>query len=471
MKSNLMKHTAIMTAVNLLMRFISIKFNAYLTEKAGMSGIGLFQLIMSVYSLAVTFSCAGIRLATTRITVKSHTLGKLDTGKSLSLCLTYAGICGCFIGFVLLCFSEFISIRWIENTQTEFPLKILSLSLPFVAMSSSLGGYFTAVECVPQYSCVQFVEQIFKILVIIFIMDRVNINSPLYSCTAIVVGMTASEIFSFIVSLILKSQKSPNKSNNNSVRLFEIFKIAIPDAFGTCFRSVLLTYEHLLIPKCLKKSGVDSVGSLSAYGCIHGLSFPVLLYPSAVLSSLSSLLIPSLAKMYEYGDYKGIKASVSRTLKRTVVFSLVCSVFYFIFSTPIAEIFCKSTEAAKYLKILSPLVPVMYTDIVTDGMLKGLDRHVDSMKFNIFDSAISIVLVKILLPLYSVKGYIATLYITEIINFLLSINLLRKVCDIRCFQEHEEENSRFFRLKKYSVFPKVCEYQTYPDRKKRSQAP
>ena len=40
-----------------------------------------------------------------------------------------------------------------------------------------------------------------------------------------------------------------------------------------------------------------------------------------------------------------------------------------------------------YIRILSPLVPVMYTDTVTDGMLKGLDQQIQSMRYNIIDSA------------------------------------------------------------------------------------
>lgn len=60
--SPLLRNTIIMTAVNLIMRSVSVGFNAYLTSRIGSQGIGLFQLVMTVYSLAVTFSCAGMRL-------------------------------------------------------------------------------------------------------------------------------------------------------------------------------------------------------------------------------------------------------------------------------------------------------------------------------------------------------------------------------------------------------------------------
>ena len=74
-----------MTAVSLVMRSAGVSFNAYLTAKTGSAGIGLFQLVMSVYSLAVTFSGAGIRLAGMRMTVEINSSGRNDMRKSLGM--------------------------------------------------------------------------------------------------------------------------------------------------------------------------------------------------------------------------------------------------------------------------------------------------------------------------------------------------------------------------------------------------
>lgn len=72
----------------------------------------------------------------------------------------------------------------------------------------------------------------------------------------------------------------------------------------------------------------------------------------------------------------------------------------------------------------------MYTDTTVDGILKGLDQQVYSMRYNIIDSAMCVVLVLILIPKYSVKGYVAILFISEIVNFSLSIHRLSKVCTL-----------------------------------------
>lgn len=468
-KYEIFRNISVMTIINLIIRSASITFNAYLTSKTGTSLIGLFQLIMSVYSLAVTFSCAGIKLAVTRVAVEINEIQKYDLKKSVSYCVTYAGLCGSLIGFILFVFSGFISDTWICDIRTVFPLKILSVSLPFVSMSSALCGYFTAVGKIPQYSIIQMAEQISKMIFIFsFFTFNKNLNA-VRSCICIVSGMTFSEILSFTLSNIYFNYSTQKDTKKDIFNPSRFFRISLPDATGTCIRSVLLTAEHLLIPKNLKKSGINSLQSLSVYGIIHGLVMPVLLYPSAILSSLSAVIIPELAKMHELKDFNRIKITVRKCLNYTAVYSFSCMIIIIIFSPVIAEVFCKNKEAVKYIRILSPLIPLMYTDIVTDGLLKGADQQLYSMKYNIIDSAFCLLSVIFIIPKYSVKGYIFILYFSEILNFYLSLNRLLTVCEVRFFQERKEDNSTFFRLKKCLIFRKECGYHTYPDQMKHNR--
>ena len=100
----------------------------------------------------------------------------------------------------------------------------------------------------------------------------------------------------------------------------------------------------------------------------------------------------------------------------------------FIFSEGLSQCIYGDGQCAEYLRVLAPLLPIMYTDTTVDGILKGLDQQIYSMRYNIIDSAMCVALVLILIPKYSVKGYIAILFISEIVNFSLSIHRLSKVC-------------------------------------------
>lgn len=431
--SELIKNTMIMTAVNLATRSAGVGFNSYLASKIGPDGIGLFQLVSTVYSLAVTFSSAGVRLACSRVCAEAAVLNKNDAVKSLEVCIIYACCCGCVFGIALFSLSDVVSLYWLSSVQTAPSLRALALSLPFVAMSSALGGYFTAVGLITKYSLTQTFEQSVKIVASILLINGISKRGAMYSCAAAATGITLSEIASFSASLLLKTISAPPKSDKPAAPLKKILRISIPDASGTCVRSALLTVEHLLIPRGFKKSGSGSAAALADYGLIHAMATPLLLYPSAFTASLAALLIPELAKRNELGDGPGVDATVKRNLKRTFVFSLVCSAFFGIFASPLSKLVYKTGGIAKYVRLLSPLVPVMYMDSITDGMLKGLDQQLYSMRYNIIDSSLCVILVLILLPKYAVKGYVMIMYISEIINFYLSFGRLVTVCNITVF--------------------------------------
>lgn len=459
--SPLLRNTIIMTAVNLIMRSVSVGFNAYLTSRIGSQGIGLFQLVMTVYSLAVTFSCAGMRLASMRMTVESASERSTDR---FMLC---AMGCGCTVGVILYTFADIISLKRLGNACTAPMLRILAFALPFTSMSSVLGGYFTAKGMILPYSCIQLIEQGIKTLAAMLLIR--GAHTPQSACTAVITAMVVSEALSFLLSFALKKSVVKKGAADKSVRLKSFFRIALPDAAGTCVRNILLTVEHLLIPKGFERSGEGSSAALAAYGNIHGMALPLLLYPSAVLSSLSALLIPELARRREANDKSGISLCVERNLKRTLIFACVCAGVFALGAPAVSNAVYHSDEAVHYIRILSPLVPIMYTDMVTDGMLKGLDQQVHSMNYNMIDSALCVILVAALLPKYSVKGYIFILYFSEILNFYLSLRRLLTVCEIRVFRGSLQGNPKSLLPKKCLASPRENGSRSYRGLSKRSR--
>ena len=61
------KNGILLTAVALAIRTVGIAFNSYITRSVGAEGIGLYTLIMTVYSFAVTLATSGINLTVTRL--------------------------------------------------------------------------------------------------------------------------------------------------------------------------------------------------------------------------------------------------------------------------------------------------------------------------------------------------------------------------------------------------------------------
>lgn len=426
----ILRNTLLLTVASFLMQTVGVSFNVWLTSKIGSVGIGRFQLIMTVYSLAVTLGCGGVRLASTRLTVQAETQYQC-TKTAMRKCIRYAFFVGCLVAVMLFSLSDIAASYWLADPKTGKPLRILALTLPFVAMSSALNGYFTAKKKIGRYSAVRILEQGVKIGIVMALMTRCLSDGVEGGSIAIVLGILGSEGFSFaILFLLYNIEKEKYRDKTQKFPLSEILHIAIPDVTGAGARSVLLTIEHLLIPKGFRRSGVSAEDALSVYGNIHGMVFPLLLYPSAILSSLSGLLIPEIAACHERQQYGEIAYIVRRVLSLTLLFSFASASILYTFAEGFSIVIYNTPDCIFYLHLLSMLIPVMYCDMTVDGMLKGMDEQRASMRYNIFDSALCVVLVYFLLPKFAIKGYVFILFLSEILNFFLSFRRLSKVCTV-----------------------------------------
>ena len=59
-KHTFLKNAFILTATSLLLRTVGMFFRVYMSGKIGAEGMGLYQLIFSIYVLASTFATSGI---------------------------------------------------------------------------------------------------------------------------------------------------------------------------------------------------------------------------------------------------------------------------------------------------------------------------------------------------------------------------------------------------------------------------
>ena len=62
-----LKNAAIMTMTGLVLRAVGMLFRVYIAGKIGAQGMGVYQLITTAYTMAVTLGTAGLTLAATRI--------------------------------------------------------------------------------------------------------------------------------------------------------------------------------------------------------------------------------------------------------------------------------------------------------------------------------------------------------------------------------------------------------------------
>ena len=421
----------LLTIVGLAIRSVSMLFNSYITRTVGTEGIGLFTLIMTVYSFAITFATSGISLTVTRLVAAA--IGEGDVGrvrKIMRHAVVYALIFSVFSGLVLFLFAEYFGASVLGDGRTVLPLRALSVSLTPIALTSVFGGYFVGVKRVAKNAVVQVLTQVFKISITVFLVLKFAKHGVEYATLALCISITLTELCAFFVSLIqyIYDKKEEKRENGVPSRFSDITSMALPLALSAYIRSALLTLEHILIPKRLRDRGDSLTEALSSYGILHGMTLPMLIYPMSPLTSFSGLLVPEFAESMASSDEGRMSRMASEALNTTLLYSVCAAVLLYIFSEELGFVIYGSYDAGRYIALMAPVVPIMYLDHVTDSMLKGIGEHVYSMWVNISDSLLSVILIWFLIPAMGIGGYAVVIVVMEGYNFILSfLRLKRKI--------------------------------------------
>ena len=428
----------LMTCVALALRGLGVAFNAYISRKIGAEALGLYTLLGSVYSFALTLALSGINLTTTRLV--SDALGEKSSVKmriSMKKCVCYALFFGILSSILLFSFSDLLSVRVLKDYRVIKPLRLCAVTLPLISLSSCFNGYFTAVRRVYKNAISQISEQFARIFFCVALLDLFFGRDMESCCLALVLGGALSEMLSFAIGLCFYVFEKKHEEDNAPQQIKEgkitkkMLSIALPLAFSTYFRSALLTIEHILIPIGIEKSGANRTQSLAAYGTLQSMVMPLVLFPSAIIHSFSGLLVPELAELKIQNNKAEIKYVAERVCHIALTFAVGVSGIMIYFANDLGVGIYGSAEAGKYIRFVAHIVPIMYLDTTVDNMLKGLGEHIYTMAINITDTLCSLIMVWILIPKMGIYGYITLIIVSEIFNSSASIWKLIKVTKMR----------------------------------------
>lgn len=419
--------------VSVFLNTVSMLFRVYLSNRVGSAELGLHQLVFSVYVMMTTLAASGIQLAVTRLVSTALVTEDLGRVRKIMRCSFLYGITFGTVAACLLFFgAEAIGHFWIHETASVPSLRILAFGLPCMAISSSVHGYLTARRFMMRSGLMQIGEEFSKIGTTVFFLWLFQGDGIAYQCAALVLGSLVGEWVACLLGLFFyfRSVRIWQFSGSSQKILPSLAGIALPIAVGAYARSGLSMAENMLIPRGLRLYGLPNETALSLVGVLRGMVFPILYFPSALLSAFARLLVPEISEANTIHDRQKIERTSSVVMQLTLIFAIYVSAFFLTFSEELGQVFYRDERAGRYLHLLAPLVPLMYLDSMVDAVLKGMDQQMASMRYNILDSGVRVIAVFFVLPYFGFDGYLVILYFSTCFNAFLSIRRFLRVTEI-----------------------------------------
>lgn len=415
-----------LTGVNLLLRMVSTSFQVFLSGRIGAAGIGLLQLVLSVGGLTMTAGIAGIRTATMYLTAEE--LGKKRPGNViwvLSGAVLYSLAISCCVSAGLSYFAPTICEHWIGDLRALPALRLFAALLPVCCMTAVMTGYFTAANRIGTLAAVEVAEQLVSMVVTVGALTLWAGSDPEKACMAVVGGSGAGACLTLVCLVILRCRERSPVSRRIRVA-HRLRQTAVPLALADDLKAGINTAENLMVPKRLALYRGSS-DPLALFGTVCGMVFPVLMFPACILFGLTELLIPELARCNAAGSKMRIRYLVRRSLRLAMVYGTVCGCILYLCSDALCLRLYGSAEAGTFLGWFATLAAMLYCDIVTDAMIKGLGQQKHSVRYNIITSVMDLSLLFLLLPRFGIKGYFFSFAVTHALNFFLSLRRLLKI--------------------------------------------
>ena len=417
----------LLTGVNLMLRGISMLFQVYLASAIGPEGIGLLQLVMTVGAFAMTVGLSGARVAAMYLCAEEHGHRRpAGVRSALRHCLSYSLLLSMAAAAALWFLAPYAAANWVKDLRTLSAIRHLALGLPPSCACAVLAGYFTACGQIRRLAAVEVAERLLSLAITMPLLLFWAKSDVSRACSAIVLGGNLACIFSVVclAHFARKNFSSLPKTAADHTMPRRVVRLCIPLALGEYTRSGLTTLEQFLIPWGLSRCGGSRSESLAAYGTIHGMVFPILMFPAAILFSLSDLLVSELSRCRAEENTRRIRHLTETCLRMGLLFAALTAGLMYLLSEQLGLLIYKSADAGQYLRVFAPMVLILYMDAMVDGMHKGLGQQVACVRYNTFTSFLDVVFLYTLLPRYGIRAYVFTFVLTHVINFYLSIRRL-----------------------------------------------
>lgn len=430
---NFLKNAAILTVTGLILRALGMVLRIYISARIGEEGMGVYQLISSVYFLFITIAQSGIAVIITKLCSARLALGDNEGAYGVVKSgVTVAAITGTVACLSLLILSKPLCIGWVGDIRALKPLRILSFSLPFIAICGVLSAYFMSMRNVNVGCSAQILEQLVRIGVVILVAIRLADSDMSAMLSGVFAATTLSEATSCIYLGLRVMFGKSRYPNAHSVYKRHIIKESTPVAASRYLASALHTAENMLVPSAAALYYGTRTVALSAFGALKGMTLPLLFFPSSFLSAISSLLIPEITSAYARNDRRSMSNTVTRTCFITLTLSVMISGGFMLFSNELGTLVYNSSQVSVMLLLLAPIVPFMYLDSICDGMLKALGKQHMVFMHGCIDSGIRIILVFLIVPHYGIYGFVGVMAFSNILVSILNFRLLLKTTNIKC---------------------------------------
>jgi stage V sporulation protein B len=404
------KSTIVLLIGGTLTKIVGFILRIIITREIGTEGIGLYSLLSPTMSLLTVLAIFSYPTAVSKVISSSSTSAKRLFLSIIPISL----IIDAALIIITIFSANILSSDLLRESRLYYPIICISLTLPFVSVSSIIKGYFWGKQNMTPYMLSNFLEQVTRILLITLFISKFLEISLVYAICFIILVNIAGEIVSILIMTFYmpkyKVNKDDIKVNKNDIN--SIMNVSIPSTSSKIIGSFAYFLEPVILTNMLLFMGYTKDYIIYEYGIINAYALSLLLMPQFFIQNMSTALIPEMSKYYSQGNKKMCKKRLSQIIIVSTIIGLVSTIIIFIFSKFFLNLLYHTTQGVDYIKLLAPFTVLYYIENPLINALQAIGLSKQAMKGTIYGSILRLLAIVIF-----------SLFHTGMYSLVISINI------------------------------------------------
>ena len=428
-----------------LIKILGLVYTLYLTNRQGFGdkGNGICASGYQIYALLLTISSIGVPSAISKLVSERVAVGdNKGAHRIFKIAFATFAVIG-LVGSLLLFFgANVIANQWLQIPDAEMTLVALSPAIFFVTVASVMRGYFNGRQKISVGAKSQTLEQVFKTLLTIIVVEVVailsNVSTEWMAAGANLATTLATFLgFSYLFLYYRSERKEVATEIKNTVnykyeRVSTIIKrillVSIPITLTAIMSSINKNVDSFTVVRNLRAFMPEDQAT-ALYGILGGKVDTLTSLPLSINVAFATALVPAISAAKAKGDNKTITEKTSFSLLISMLIGLPCTVGMFIFAQPILNLlFPNANDGALILQISALTIIFTILDQTINGALQGFGKLIIptiSLATGVFVKFIfNITLIKI--PSIGVYGAAWGSVACHLVAFCIVFTMLRK---------------------------------------------
>ncbi|MDD6159581.1 MAG: oligosaccharide flippase family protein [Oscillospiraceae bacterium] len=423
--SALVAGTVMLTALGLFSQLVGFAYRIALSRLVGAETMGLYQLVMPVYSLFMSVTAVGLTVAVSTLSARFSALG--DRG---AVRQTLRRALACFfavaipLGVVTAAGSDPISVYLIGDARTRLGVVLLMPCVLLTGVENLHKHCFYGMGRVGVPAAVETMEQLIRVGAVLTLLIVLRPASGEGKVGAIVSGMVLCEVFS-AVTLTVLLRRHWNRETvappRHRVTARQLARIALPVGMTSLLGTLLGSANAVLIPARLVAGGMEASKAMASFGVMCGMTLPLLSLPTGFVGALCLVLVPELVRKTEEGDRRGVGRLLGRMLQLTSALLAPAMALLAVIGPTVGQAVYHEPEVGSHITWLAVGMLLSCWQSVLSGALNGMGLQKQGAVNAILSDAVQLAFTVFTVSKWGMGGFAAGFVLSSLVGMGLNL--------------------------------------------------